>query len=95
MPQSLRVKKIPSKKDGLGDRLLPFAIQQTLQMEGLRIMSIQEQGENRWQLNYITISDGYPLQDVILSLEEVFHRRVSFKKVDYSFDRCAQLILTR
>lgn len=86
-------KKNSIKKDGLENSLLSSAIQQTLQMEGLRIMSVQEHDENHWQLNYVTISDGYPLQDVILSLEEVFHRKISFKKLDYSFDRCAQLIL--
>jgi len=56
-------------------------------------MSVQEQGQNRWQFSYITISNEYSIHEVIRSLENDFHGEVSFKKLNYSFERCVQLIL--
>ena len=62
-------------------------------MEGLRVMSVQEQGQNQWQFSYVTISNEYSIHEVIRSLENDFHGKVSFKKLNYSFERCVQLIL--
>ena len=86
-------KREPRKESSLLDRLLSSAIQKTTQMEGLGVMSVQEQGQNRWQFSYITISNEYSIHEVIRSLENDFHGEVSFKKLNYSFERCVQLIL--
>ena len=88
-----RHKKVPNRGTSLLDMLLLSAIQLTAQMEGMRVMSVQEQSKNCWQFSYVTISNEYPIQELILSLERDFRGKVTFKKLDYNFDRCVQLIL--
>lgn len=75
------------------DMLLSSAIQRSVEMEGLRVMSVHEQGENSWLFNYVTISDEYPIHELVHGLECDFHGAVTFKKLNYSFERCVQLIL--
>ncbi len=86
-------KKISDTNVTLLDSLLLAAIQLTNQMEGMRVMSVHEQSRNCWQFNYITISNEYPIQELIHHLEQDFHGKISFQKLNYSFERCVQLIL--
>jgi len=82
----------PKKEPLFLDTLLASAIQLTTQMEGLRIISVTEQAQNHWQFNYVTISNEYSLHDVAQNLERDYHGGVTFKKLNYSFERCVQLI---
>lgn len=75
------------------DNLLNFVKQKTSQLEGMRIINVFEQGLNRWQFNYITISNDYPIHDIEQALERDLNGKVSFVKLNYTFDRCVALIL--
>jgi len=74
------------------DALLKVAEQRSAHMEGLRVINVQECRPGHWQFNYVTISNDYPLDELAYTLSNELNGEVSFRKLDYSFDRCVQLI---
>lgn len=82
-----------NRKKALLNDILGLAKQRISDLEGMRIISVQEQGINRWQFNYITISNEYPIHDIEQALGKDLNAEVSFIKLDYSFDRCVALII--
>lgn len=92
LPKPSYGRRTPNNKVSL-DALLKMAVQKASHMEGLRVMNVQECGPGRWQFNYITISNAYPVNDLARALADDLNGEVYFKKLDYSFDRCVQLIM--
>lgn len=86
-------KKSANEKSSLPNRLLSSAVRMTAQMEGLRIMSVREKSQSHWQINYVTISNEYSIEDLASNLEHDFQIKTTFNRLNYSFDRTAQLIL--
>lgn len=75
------------------DTLLAAAKRQTAAMEGMKILTVTNDGLNHWRLNYVTITNEYSLKATQDILESELGCMISFKKLNYSFDICAQLIM--
>ena len=73
--------------------LLSAAKKQTADMAGIKVISVTEVSCNHWCLAYVTITNAYSLHDVKKVLEAELNCNICLKKLNYSFDKCAQLIL--
>jgi len=88
--------KSRTKKDlcSFENDLLGAAKAMSADMEGLRILRSIHAGDNEWELHYISISSEYSLSTVASTLETRLGCKITPIQLNYSFDRCVQLILT-
>jgi len=61
-------------------------------MEGIRVLNAVND-DGKWILNYITISNFYLLDSIAESIQESTGISVVFHNLNYSFDKCVQLLL--
>lgn len=69
--------------DKIGGVLQPY--------EGMKVLGVDET-DGGLILRYITITNGYSMEDLTEVLEERFGRSIIWRKLDYSFDVCAKLL---
>lgn len=60
--------------------------------EGMKVLGVDATNEGLL-LRYITITNSYSLEELSKMLEEKFGCSVIWKRLDYSFDVCAKLLL--
>lgn len=75
------------------DTLLSLAKSKTGLMEGLLIINANQDSLGSWQLGYITISNEYTLSHLAREIRQELGCDVEFDRLNYSFDRCVQLIM--
>ena len=88
----VKAKPVAERTD-IAEQLLALAKEATAFMEGLMVLTAVRLGAQRWQLNYITISNMYPIQNVADSLSLLLDCEIHFERLNYSFDNCVKLIM--
>ncbi len=83
-----------SKKERLEAKKQVLAMAQkiTKDLEGLKVIDVVEDNDIGWKINYITISNEYPILCLEKIMEEKIKGKISFVKLGYSFDTCVHLI---
>lgn len=72
--------------------LLEKARKASENIEGFRFIKAKQDDYFNYILYYVTITDCYDLEDISGNLENMTDCKYSFEKLDYSFDKCAELI---
>lgn len=87
-----RIRKNQSNQD-FRDALLVTAKKKTAEMEGIKLLTAEKEGQNNWVLSYIAISNEYSLKEVQNKLEEELDCSIRFHRLNYSFEICVRLIM--
>lgn len=75
------------------NRILSFVKNYVSALEGLKIISVSGNEVDGWTVNYITISNEYSIYDIEKNISNNLNCEVTFYRLNYSFDRCVQLIM--
>lgn len=84
-----RVKK---NKDIRPEMLTSVAKYYSEEIDDLRVMRSYLKGD-RWVINYITVFGDHNLSNIEKSIEQSTGLPVKMERLNYSFDRCVELIL--
>lgn len=60
--------------------------------EGMKVMRIIQRGSNDWIINYITISNDYPINEVSREIENETGYTLIWNDLNYDYETAAKLI---
>lgn len=86
--------KRPKKPFDNSTELIRMAKIETSSMEGLKVLRAEHTGQNKWTVYYIAIA-SYFLGGVEASLSSIRRETIRFKKLPYSFENAARIIMGR
>ena len=69
------------------------ALEQTAAFEGMRVMRVVQNNDYGYSIHYITITNQYSLDECSKNLSKQYNSNISFKRLNFDFDICAQLIM--
>lgn len=90
--QKPKAKREPRKRISDEAHVLSIAREKTSDMEGLRVLKACCT-DTGWKINFITISNEYFLSSIANQMSDELQCRIDFVELNYSFDRCVQLIM--
>ena len=79
------------KTEDISSKILGLAQQCISAMEDLRIMSICNKNQT-WVIGYVTVFGKHNFASVEEKIQKEFGVSVSMQRLDYSFERCVELI---
>ncbi len=82
-----------AQKDSTNE-LLNYITNRFSVFEGMKILRISETNSGAWKVNYITLSNDYPLENLSKELEKESGYRLIWNKLNYDFELCAQTIFS-
>ncbi len=72
-------------------RLMSLTSEFCEKMEGMRVLRALEE-KNGWVLNYVTLTNEYPLDRIAGLLTQIWGKSVRFRRLNLDYETCANLI---
>ncbi len=91
LPKPEKIRNIPGTADP-SKMLLKLASREVADMEGLKITRIWNRNGS-WIANYVTISNGYHLEQAEKNVRSRTGFDFSFHKLNFDFDTCVQIVM--
>lgn len=82
----------PKKQISTSDRILNIAISCSTPMEGFRITSALQDKNGVWKLNYVTISNDYPIDRLSKEISVQCGESIFLQQLNCDFDQAVHLI---
>ena len=60
--------------------------------EGMKILRITETSNGIWKINYVTISNEYPLENISKEIEKKTDCKLIWNKVNCDYELCAKIV---
>lgn len=84
---------LPKPKD-ISSELLAIVKKQLVNFDDLRVVNTRQNGD-KWIIGYVSVFGQYDLNDIEQTIKADMGVSVEIKKLDYSFERCVELVCSR
>ena len=88
-------KRVKIKNSEYAAEVLEFVRSKVKSNEGIRIMNIKEQGDDKYIAYYVTVTNDISFEEVIRDVKLKFNLDLKLEQLNYDFDTCAEIILRR
>lgn len=85
-------KEKPTKTIDLSSNIYEHAKKAFSSIEGIMIIGVKNTEYNKYDISYITITNEYNLEDYIAIATKLFDVDINFIRLNYSFEKCVNLI---
>ena len=92
LPKDRYIKSDKSDSDDTLSLIETRVKEQTALFDGMRVMRVVRNNDSNYSVYYVTITNGYALENCAKGLSRMLGYVIHFERLKYDFDTCVKLI---